>query len=56
MVDHRYSTFDIRLYAFKASLVGGKLQTRDHEEVRWVPLGKLSTMDLNPANVEIGKT
>ena len=55
MVDHKYPTFDIRLCAMKASIVGGELHPHDHEEIMWVLPGQLSTMDLAPADVEIVK-
>lgn len=41
--------------ALKASIVGGELQPRDHDEVTWVLPSHLSTMDLAPADVRIAK-
>lgn len=55
MVDYKYPTFDIRLCALKASIVGGELRPTDHEEVRWILLGQLLTLDLAQADVEIAK-
>jgi len=55
MVDHKYPTFDIRLCALKASIVGGKLHPQDHEEVTCVLPGHLSMMDLAPADVNIAR-
>jgi len=34
-VDHKDPTFDIRLGALKASIVGGELHPQDHDEVTW---------------------
>jgi len=53
MVDHMYPTFDIRLCALKATIVGGELHPQDHEEIRWVLPSQLPTMDLAPADVGI---
>jgi 5-methylcytosine-specific restriction protein A len=54
MVDHRYPTFDIRLCALKASIVG-ELHSRDHDAVRWVLPSQLSTVALAAADVGIAK-
>jgi len=55
MVDHKYPTFDIRLCAMKASIVGGELHPQDHDEVVWISPDQLATMDLAPADVGIAK-
>lgn len=55
MVDHKYSVFDIRLCALKASIVGGELQSRDHDAVRWIPPSQLLTVTLAAADVGIAK-
>lgn len=55
MVDHKYPTFDIRLCALKASIVGGQLHPRDHEEFTWIMPSLLSTMDLAPADVGLAQ-
>ena len=45
----------IALYAYRARYVSGNIKLNDHEEIKWVLPKQLTTVDLAPADVGIGK-
>ena len=53
LADHKYPTFDIRLCAMKASIVGGEVKLNAHEKIVWVQPKELFQLDLAPADEHI---
>ncbi len=55
MVDHQYEAFDIRLCAFETTIAAGRLDLREHREVKWVLPAHLDQEELSGADVYIAK-
>ncbi|MBD2847082.1 (deoxy)nucleoside triphosphate pyrophosphohydrolase [Paenibacillus sp. IB182496] len=47
---HDYGDTAIRLIAYRATLVAGELQLRDHDDYRWVAPSELSAFSFAPAD------
>ncbi len=52
-VNYSYPHENILLLAYFAELISGSLRLSDHKEVRWVPLEKLVSYELSPADIPI---
>lgn len=52
-VNYSYPEENIVLLAYFAELIAGGFTLTDHKEVRWVPINKLSSYDLSPADFPI---
>ncbi len=52
-VVHEYPNRTIRLVAYEAEIVGGKLVVSDHEEIAWVRPAELENFEFLPADVPI---
>ena len=52
---YRYGQKEIELLAYEVELGPGQLILNSHDEVRWVPVKDLCSIDLAPADVPIAK-
>jgi 8-oxo-dGTP diphosphatase len=52
---HHYETVSIRLIPFLALIQEGDLVPLEHEEIRWVALDEIQSLDLAEADVSIVK-
>lgn len=52
MNDHYYGSTHIRLFAHKASYVGGEIVLVDHDEYRWVSREQLQEFQFAPADIK----
>jgi len=48
---HRYPEVVVRLLTFRARLVRGRPVSREHAELRWVPVAALGRLDWAPADL-----
>jgi len=48
---HRYPEIEVRLLTFRARLVAGRPVSREHAELRWVPLARLKELEWAPADL-----
>ncbi len=48
---HRYPDITVRLFTFRARLVGGQPKPREHAELRWVRMADLDQLDWAPADL-----
>lgn len=52
-VSHNYPDFSICLHPFVCKYESGKLENREHEEIRWVSLEELPNFDWAAADIPI---
>ncbi len=52
-VEHAYDFGVIRLVAFEVVSATGEPVALDHEELRWVPMEELDSLDLTPADIPL---
>ena len=52
-VHHQYDDFHIELIAFWCSIVGGKLQLTEHEQVRWVTVQEMKQYSFVEADLHL---
>ena len=52
-VHHRYPDFYIELMAFWCSIVGGSLELKEHEQVRWVTVPEMYRYDFVAADLDV---
>lgn len=52
-VNYTYPHASILLLAYSAELTGGRISLNDHVNIQWVPIEKLITFDLSPADIPV---
>ena len=50
-VEHEYDFATIELTTFHCTYVSGELMLNDHDEVRWLPVAELSSLEWAPADL-----
>ena len=52
-LDYSYSSFDVSINFYKASIVCGHINLNVHQKYKWVQLDEIHSLDWLPANYEI---
>jgi 8-oxo-dGTP diphosphatase len=52
-VDHDYGDFSLKLRAYRAAIRGGEAKATEHEELRWLPAGRLGELDWAAADLPV---
>ncbi len=50
---HYYEDFAVRLLAYRARIIKGKIELTDHDEYRWLEAGELAKIKMAPADVPL---
>lgn len=52
-VRHRYAAFAVTMHAYRAAILEGRLELREHAAIRWLRPDELETLDWAPADVPV---
>jgi len=54
-VRHRYAAFAVTMHAYRATILEGQPELREHPAIRWLRPDELDTLDWAPADVPVAE-